>query len=155
MLAIAVLFVVGIPLSVFLHETGHGLGAISASHSKAQIYLGNWNDNRKRSFQLGKLQFYLSWSYAGFCKWEYINKRQHLTALLGGPLLSLLAAGFFSILAQLIPSGELHTILNGLLYMNASIFLLTAIPITYPRWISCYGGCASDGLQLLRLMVKG
>lgn len=148
------LFLIGIPLTVLLHETGHGLGAISASTSNAHICLGKWNEKRKPSFQSGKLRFYLRWSYVGFCKWERTNKRQHMTALLGGPLASLLAAGLFLVLAQLISSGGIHTILTGLLYMNVSIFLMTIIPITYPSWLSHYGSRESDGLQLLRLLIK-
>ncbi|GAA0467857.1 hypothetical protein [Alkalibacillus silvisoli] len=46
----------------------------------------------------------------------------------------------------------LVSILNGVLVYNLLQFLVTAIPMTYPRWFGVLGNHPSDGLQLLRLL---
>ncbi len=142
-----------IPLSVLLHEVGHGIGVVSSSKSHARIYLGNWDEKNKQNFRLGRLHFHIHWSYYGYCSWDNaLSKRQKISALTGGPLMSLLLTCIFSLIVQEVPQGNLRSVINGIIFFNLANFLVTAIPITYPRWFGPLGGHPSDGLQLLRLL---
>lgn len=140
-------------MTTLLHEIGHGLGVIVSSKAQAKIYLGNPDEKNTENFRLGRLHFHINWSYIGYCCWgSKLNKQQRICSLLGGPAMSLLISlvCFFS--AINISIGDLHSLLWATAILNLSQFIITIIPITYPRWMSGYSGNPSDGLQLLRLL---
>lgn len=140
-------------MTTLLHEIGHGLGVIVSSKAQAKIYLGNPDEKNTENFRLGRLYFHINWSYIGYCCWgSKLNKQQRICSLLGGPAMSLLISlvCFFS--AINISIGDLHSLLWATAILNLSQFIITIIPITYPRWMSGYSGNPSDGLQLLRLI---
>lgn len=142
-----------IPLSILLHEIGHGIGVVSSSRSHARIYLGNWGEKNRQNFRIGRLHFYIHWSYFGYCSWDHnLNKQQKICALAGGPLMSLLLVCISLIMVQDVPQGNLRSVINGITIFNLANFLFTGIPMNYPRWFGPLGGHPSDGLQLLRLL---
>lgn len=153
MLVILLFYLVICPITVLLHEIGHGLGVILSSKAHAHIYLGNINEKNIENFRLGRLHFHIIWSFVGYCSFgKTLNKRQRVIALLGGPAMSLLISLLCLLIALNIPGGDIHSLLRGTAILNFFQFFFTIIPITYPRWMFGYGGLPSDGLQLLRLL---
>lgn len=153
MLVFLLFYFLVIPISVLMHELGHGLGVIISSKSHAHIYLGNTNEKNKENFRLGRLHFHIIWSYVGYCSLEKIlTNRQRVIALVGGPVMSLLMTLLFLLFTFNTSHGDLRSLLWSTTTFNFLQFLVTIIPITYPRWMLGYGGHPSDGLQLLRLL---
>jgi hypothetical protein len=153
MLLFLLFYLLVIPVCVLLHEIGHGVGVISTSKSDAHVYLGNRNQDNKENFKIGRLHFHINWSFVGFVAWkDNLNKSQRAVALASGPIISLILMFIFWIIGILIPQGELRSFLWGISIFNLIQFMITIIPITYPRWMGAYSGHPSDGLQLLRLI---
>ncbi|MBU9719837.1 MULTISPECIES: hypothetical protein [Bacillaceae] len=152
MIVFFLFYVFIIPICMLLHEIGHGLGIVLFSKSPAHIYLGNHSEENKENFKIGRFHFHIHWSYFGFCRWpSRLTKGQKFAAMAGGPLMSLFLVILFFLLLQEVPQGELYRLIQGIVIFNAMNFLVTAIPMTYPRWLGSYAGHPSDGLQLLRL----
>jgi len=63
-------YVVGIPLSVLIHEIGHALGVILFSKEKVYVYLGTSNLSNKENFRIGRMHFHICWRYYGYCYLE-------------------------------------------------------------------------------------
>lgn len=140
-------------MTILLHEIGHGLGVIVSSKAQAKIYLGKPDENNTENFRLGRLHFHINWSYIGYCYWGgQLTKQQRLCSLVGGPAMSLLISTACFLFAMNISTGDLHSLLKATAILNLFQFIITIIPITYPRWMSGYSGHPSDGLQLLRLI---
>lgn len=153
LLLFLIFFIVVAPTCTLLHEVGHGLGAISTSKSNVHIYLGKRTKDNKENFKLGRLHFHIQWSFAGFAHWgKGLDKRQRAVALAGGPIMSLLLVLLFWLFASLVSQSELRQLINWTVTYNLIQFIITIIPITYPRWMGGYNGLPSDGLQLLRLL---
>lgn len=153
MLIFLLFYLLVIPITVLLHEIGHGLGVIISSKSNAHIYLGTTNENNRENFRLGRLHFHIIWSYIGYCSWEKeLNKQQSIISLIGGPAMSLLITVLCLLFTFSTSHGDLRSLLWGTAILNFVQFLSTIIPITYPKWMLGYSGYPSDGLQLLRLL---
>lgn len=152
MLVFILFYLLVYPITVLLHELGHGLGVIISSKSHAHIYLGNTNEKNRENFRLGRLHFHIIWSFIGYCHWgKELNKQQRVIALAGGPAMSLLLTLLCLSLTFITSHGDLRSLLWSTTILNFLQFLFTIVPITYPRWTG-YSGHPSDGLQLLRLL---
>ena len=155
MISFVLFYLIGIPVSVLLHEVGHAIGVTIFTKEKAHVYLGPINDNNKESFRIGRMYFHIKWAYFGFC---VVKKRNDFTSfkniifLAGGPIVSLL----LFITAYLISANLTHygtkNFLNGVFYANLSMFIFTSIPIIYPNWLKHYAGRPSDGYQILTIL---
>lgn len=81
------------PLTVLLHEIGHGLGVVFTSKCHAHIYLGNTDEKNRENFRIGRLHFHIIWSYKGYCYWgNELNNQQRVISLISGPAMSLLVS---------------------------------------------------------------
>ncbi|MFE3574417.1 hypothetical protein [Lysinibacillus sp. NPDC059133] len=148
-------YVVGIPLSVLLHEIGHALGVILFSKEKVYIYLGTSDSTNKENFRIGRMHFHLGWAYYGYCRLVKecaLTRVQTIALLLGGPVMSLCLAVLTIIAVNMFTNDALQNFLNGCFYVNGALFLLTAIPIIYPKWLKPYAGLPSDGYQIIRVL---
>ncbi|WP_252503999.1 hypothetical protein [Sporosarcina sp. Marseille-Q4943] len=153
MLLLIIFYIFIAPTCVLLHEIGHGLGAVLAPNNHVHIYLGPISEKNKETFRVGRLHFHIIWSYIGFVHWKgELSKRQRAIALIGGPLMSLLLAFLFGMLTLLAPRNDMQTLYWSTTLLNFFQFLVTIIPMKYPRWMGGYSGYSSDGLQLLRLL---
>ncbi|MCM3759006.1 hypothetical protein M3197_16325 [Sporosarcina aquimarina] len=47
---------------------------------------------------------------------------------------------------------QLHPLFWWTIIFNFLQFVVTIIPVTYPRWMGGYSGYKSNGLQLLRIL---
>ncbi|MCE7792823.1 hypothetical protein K8O68_10390 [Salipaludibacillus sp. CUR1] len=66
--------------------------------------------------------------------------------------MSLLIGCISGLLMINVSNGNIHSILIGITVFNIFSFLVTAIPLKYPRWWGAYKGLPSDGLQFLNLL---
>ncbi|MFE4708676.1 hypothetical protein [Peribacillus simplex] len=136
MLTFLLFYVLVIPIIVLMHEIGHGIGVVCISKSHVHVYLGSRNEGNKENLKLGRLHLHIYWSYVGYAVWDgNLDKRQKAIALAGGPFMSLLLGILFGIMVIVVPPGDLHSFLWGITIFNISQFVLTTIPITYPRWM--------------------
>ena len=155
MISFVLFYLIGIPVSVLLHEVGHAIGVTIFTKEKAHVYLGPINDNNKESFRIGRMHFHIKWAYFGFC---VVKNRNDFTSfknimfLAGGPIVSLLLfIAVYLISADLTHYGT-KNFLNGVFYANLSLFIFTSIPIIYPSWLKPYAGRPSDGYQILTIL---
>ncbi|MFT9819364.1 hypothetical protein [Lysinibacillus sp. NPDC056185] len=150
-------YVVGIPLSVLIHEIGHALGVILFSKEKAYVYLGTSDPSNKENFRIGRMHFHIRWGYYGYCypeKESSLTRVQTIFFYVGGPVISLCLAVLSYIAMNTFTNEALRNFLNGFFYMNGSLFLFTAIPIIYPKWLKPYAGLPSDGYQIFYTLKK-
>src|SRR5699024_7801635 len=110
-------------------------------------------DNKKENFRLGMLHFHIKWGFVGFAHWgKGLNKWKSAVAIAGGPIMSLLLVILIELLAWFINQEELGQLFSLSKVVCFSQFIITTIPVTYPRWMGGLGGFASDGLQLLQVL---
>lgn len=153
MLLLLIFYILVAPICVLLHEIGHGLGAVVASNTHVHIYLGTRSEKNKENFRLGRLHFHINWSYIGFAYFrEELSKRQRAIALASGPLMSLLLALLFGLLTLFGSRGDLQSLFWWTTMLIFFQFVVTIVPVKYPRWMGSYSGYSSDGLQLLRML---
>lgn len=159
MVSFLLFYLIGIPVSVLLHEIGHAIGIVLFSKEKARVYLGPFNASNKENFRIGRIHFHIRWAYFGFCKCDArnadISNFQKIMFLAGGPVVSLLLAGAaFLISVDLTQFGP-KNFLNGIMYCNLAMFIITSIPIVYPKWLGPFAGRPSDGFQILAVFKTG
>lgn len=153
-LLFAISYILIIPMCVLLHEVGHGLGVVLSSGARASIYLGKFNEKEnKKNFHIGRLDFHIQWSYFGCCYSEGdLKKNQELAFFIGGPLMSLILSLISFWLWFATSDGVFHSLFQRITVFSITQFLITAIPIKYPKWMGSYSGFSSDGLQLLKIL---
>lgn len=153
MLVTIIFYILIIPLCTLMHEVGHGIAAVSSSSATAHVHLGQLSDPDKRSFNIGRLHFHLKWSYYGFCSTKgEMDKKQRIINIIGGPFVSLVMAIGFGLLIPLVTNRDVQSLFSATATFCAVSFLVTAIPIKYPRWMGSYYGHPSDGLKVLNLL---
>src|SRR5699024_2610108 len=151
-LVCAIFFILVIPICVLLHEIGHAIGVITTSNSHVHIYLGMKNKNNKENFSIGRIHFHIQCAYIGFVYLDKVlSKRQQAFALASGPFMSLLLAHIIGFITPVF-DGELQSLFGLITTFNFIQFIVTIIPVTYPRWMGGYNGLPSDGLQLIKVL---
>ena len=155
MVSFLLFYLITIPVSVLLHEIGHAVGLVLFSKEKARVYLGPFNASNKENLRIGRMHFHLRWAYFGYCAWGTRNtifsSFQRVMMIGGGPAMSLLlAVAAFFISAELTHLGTKNFI-NAIMSCNIILFIVTSIPIVYPKWMGPYAGHPSDGYQILKV----
>lgn len=151
MISFILFYLVGIPISVLLHELGHALGILAATKENARVYLGPMGDNNKENFRIGRIHFHIKWAFSGFCA---VNNRsdftrsQNIVFLAGGPIATLLLIISAYLLGTTLSHDGTRNFLNGIFFANLSLFIFTSIPMIYPKWWKPYAGRPSDGYQI-------
>lgn len=148
------LIVIVVPISLMLHEIGHGIGtALTSKTHHVHIYLGDVGDNNKENFQVGRFHFHLQWAFNGRCRWGGgLNKQQAFFSLLGGPILTALIMILCVFLLKLDIEGWLRIILIAFAEINLYILIFTLVPNQLPRRLGPNWSFPSDGLQIVRLL---
>lgn len=141
---------------LFIHEIGHAIPVLLHNKkAKVEIYLGPRTKEQKLELRLGRLTCYLTIAFSGLCRvansdeLPSATRKQNLLFSAGGPIASLLVFITFLYLSFII-SGIPGNILNNAAFMSFSVFLFTAIPITYPSFMKNLGGLKSDGWYILK-----
>jgi hypothetical protein len=141
-------------LTTIIHEMGHAIPARIFSKDKVAIYLGVGNS--KKNFRIGNLKVVLRGfhPFTGFVLWneEKLTRLGKIISTLGGPLISLLVG-----IGGLLMAGNVsNTILNRLFtfasYYNLFQFIVTIIPIKYPKWWGAHSEITSDGYNIITFL---
>jgi hypothetical protein len=130
---------------------------IATKDGNAKVYLGRWSNSEKETFRMGRISFYIKWSYTGHCSYKTetgeIKNFQVITFMLFGPLLSLIfSIMLYTLLFLNISNPNINNIIQASAVFNFFQFLFTIIPIRYPNWFKPYGGKPSDGYQILSIL---
>lgn len=152
-IALVLWFVVA-PLLTLLHELGHAVAALTFTRSGVRIELGGVATPFTRRF--GRLTLVLRVG-SGFAGYYWTDGRaperwQRIAIILAGPMTSLACTCLsFGMLAGLNgPPEEVNALLFWCGNGAAVQFLVTVLPLRYPKWWAGYAGLASDGERLRR-----
>ncbi|WHX25127.1 hypothetical protein QNH47_13215 [Virgibacillus halodenitrificans] len=74
---IVIFWLIVLPLTVLVHEIGHGIGGVLSTKERTMIILGPANQSNKRTFSIGRMDFYIKWAYFGFC---FVGTTRELSA---------------------------------------------------------------------------
>ncbi|MBM7601009.1 hypothetical protein JOC34_003430 [Virgibacillus halotolerans] len=153
------LYVIALPLTTLIHEIGHALALVCLTkEGVAKIHLGDFSDANKENFRVGRIHYHMKWGMAGICYYEKpsgMTAFQRVMTSLGGPLLS---ASFTIIL--FLPfyyqpfNDYINFFITGMFWMNLIQFIVTIIPMVYPKWWGPYAGYTSDGYNALKVLQR-
>lgn len=153
MLTFLLIFLLGIPLSVLLHEVGHALGATLSTKKEAYVYLGPANSKNTENFRIGRIHFHIIWAHSGIC---FVKNEKDLSRLsnimfsAGGPIVSLLLAISSYVVTTNLTNYSINNFFTGIFYANLAMFIFTIVPIVYPNRLKPYVGHYSDGYHILK-----
>lgn len=153
---LAIVFV--IIMALLIHEMGHAIAVLLRNKkAKADIYIGSISKEKKLKLNLGRITFYLTVSFSGFCSVSNPEElppstnKQRLIFDAGGPIASLFGFVTLYFISHLI-SGVFGIIINRVAVISLLVFFTSAIPYTYPSFLRHLGGFQSDGLRILNLL---
>lgn len=162
--SLAFLFFVVVPFLTLAHELGHAIVPYFFEKSSVSVRVGpRIEENQRPIFHLKKDRFELRWTsllrpWQGYCGWSYVTSyKERIAALLLGPVVSfLLASIFFLLIYMYWHSAALSFRMIGLgaALFALTQFLVTAIPMTYPKFSAIASNSVSDGKQIRYLYNK-
>lgn len=88
MLTFVLLYVIGIPVSTLLHESGHALAVVLVSNGRVHVYVGA--KNLPENFRIGRIHFHIKWGFFGYCdlpKGSKLTRYQTLIFIASGPIM--------------------------------------------------------------------
>lgn len=155
MIANIFMWIIIIQLTTIIHELGHGIPALFFSKDKVIMYLGI-TKTTVRTYNLGNFQVVLRGfhPFTGFVTWNNtkIKGVQELITVIGGPLISLLIAVGLFVIGSNLKVRRLSEVVDLAAYYNFYQFILTVVPMRYPKWWGNYGGYSSDGYKAVKLL---
>lgn len=161
LLACYILFVITWPITVLLHELGHGIPALILTKREVTLYIGSYG-KVKGSFliNLGRLKLYFKFNpfawRAGLCKYysTNISVTSHSIILLTGPITSLLLSVILCYIAFSFEfHGSLKLILVAFVVSSLLDLLTNIIPDEKPIYTLNGNATYNDGYQL-KLLFK-
>ncbi|SEQ90906.1 Peptidase family M50 [Virgibacillus subterraneus] len=158
MILFIIFYIVATPLSVLLHEVGHAVGIIAFTRENARVFLGPANKSNKEVFKIGRMHFHITLAFFGYCNFSKGDEKQtnfqRGIIAAGGPIMSLLLSILFYIISIYTTQPEIGKFAAGISLFNMLNFLLTIIPIKYPKWWGPYKGFPSDGYRIYMAVKK-
>jgi len=153
-----VVILIIITMAILIHEMGHAVAVLLRNKkAKADIYIGSLSKEKKLKISLGRITFYLTIAFSGFCcvsnpeELQPSTNKQRLIFDAGGPIASLLGFVTLYFISHL-TSGVLGIIFNRVAVISLILFFTSTIPYTYPSFLRHLGGFHSDGLRILNLL---
>ena len=151
---LAFLYVVGLPLLVFLHEFGHAAVALALTDSPIRIALG---DDPEPLVTVGRLTVSASFlsGWIGFSHAEgEMRPTERAAYALAGPAVSLaVCLTAFGLVRGGVGDPRIALVLEAVALGAGWQFLVTAAPVRYPEWwTDAYAGHSSDGHRALRAL---
>ncbi|WP_421383434.1 site-2 protease family protein [Bacillus salacetis] len=164
LLNVLIVYILLVPLAVFIHEMGHALGIILfTKHTHANLFLGPPNNEKCKRFAMGRINFHFRWATFGFCfsadkegkrTTEKLSEAQGAIIAAGGPFLSLVFA-LIAFSTSPLFTGELYALMRAFTILNLATFLSTALPYKYPSWkAKPLAGMPTDGYRVRALVRK-
>lgn len=152
-----ILFVVISQLATITHEFGHAIPALIFTRDKVKITLGRKN-NKAKKISLGRLNIELRGfnPFLGLVYWNVkeMTKSQKIVATIGGPIISLIIGACLIFISRSTTNHLIKQVTNFSANYYFIQFIITAIPIIYPKWFVGYGDLPSDGYRIFNLIKK-
>ncbi|MGI6636058.1 MAG: hypothetical protein ACOX7B_12950 [Christensenellales bacterium] len=154
-----ILFIFVAQLSTILHELGHAVVALIISKKDVFIIIGRTQiDSIRKVISIGRLKIKIG-RFSPVTGFAYVdesdlNRAQLVIFYLGGPLISLLLTLVLFFTSRQISNAEVQEILQFSTVYLFIQFLVTVLPIRYPRIWGAYGNYDSDGLSVVKLFKK-
>lgn len=157
-----IIFLAIFQVSTIIHEFGHALPALILTKENVKIILGR-NNGKLKKVSLRRLDIHLKGfnPFTGFACWDQfkLTRFKKIVILAGGPIFSLIFGIVLLLIGRNVRDDKL---LMGAIFLKEMIilgrniqlatFILTSIPIIYPKlWVG-YGKYPSDGYQIFKLM---
>jgi hypothetical protein len=142
-------------ISTILHELGHALPILAFTQENVKLTLGSGSIKAGITIRRLHVSFKGFAPTVGFMKVEgdiALSKTLSLLLSIGGPLLSFMIGTSAFLVRSYVGEGWLYSILSVTTLYNWFLFVVTAIPIVYPKWWIGYGGYPSDGYRIVRLI---
>lgn len=150
-----ILFLIISQLATISHEFGHAMPALIFTRDTINVTFGA-NSAKSKIIKFSKLNIKLGGfsPCVGFVNWSTnkMTKAQTIIVLAGGPIVSLIVTISLFTFSGAISNYVLKQIINFSAYYHLYQFILTSIPIIYPKWWVGYSGYPSDGYQILQLI---
>ncbi len=145
------------PLTILIHELGHGIAALLLTNEKVTIYLGSYGDPDSYKMEFGRLTFFLKLSLALWGKGACFPHQQNLSInrnlwiTFFGPFASLLVGGtalYFAVITDL--DGFASVFVAVLLVSCILDFIFNMMPLSEP--IRFHDGTLiyNDGMQIMQ-----
>lgn len=155
---VIIAFIILLPTSILIHELGHAIGIITLSKkAEADIFFGSRSKDNKLKFKIGRVNFYITMAFSGFCfisnieKLPPLSNRQRLIIDSGGPLASLLGFILFYMCSYIF-TGEISSFFSKATLINLFIFITSALPYKYTSFDGHLAGYPTDGLRIINLI---
>jgi hypothetical protein len=141
------------PLVLLLHELAHAAMALSLTRGKVLVVVGY---GPALSLTVGRLAVRLSPLAASGCCVHRKTRAAGDEALIAaaGPVASLLVAVLGWRISEAIGSGFAGGLVAAAGLVSAAVTLVTALPVSYPRALAVGDDPASDGLHVLRALLR-
>jgi hypothetical protein len=142
-------------IATITHEFGHAVPALLFTYDKVRITFGNVGMKTKRmKFNRLCLEIGTFQPFSGFVNWngDKLKKWQRIVVSSGGPIISLVIGVILIVTSRNIDNYILKKLISFSGYYHIWQFICTAIPIIYPSWWYGYGGCSSDGYNIINIM---
>lgn len=158
------MFIISLVIGIFLlyfilyfHEFGHAIFAIIFRKQEVKIKLGGNND--KKLIKIGRLLIYLNGFYPsyGVVYWntKSLSKYKRALICLSSPIFSLLLSLMIWYFLEYNPSKYINQNMIKYLFVSSIWqFVITIIPIRYPKFWGGYGGFNSDGLKAIKYLTE-
>jgi len=149
-------------VTTLFHELGHAIPALLFSSQPVVVHVGSYGDiSHSLRLPLGRLTVYLKFNILdwqlGLCRHEGdINYLHWFIIILGGPLISLIIAGFmlYGLFQEAVPDGT--KVVMGLFLLSSTWdFFINIIPSSQPMKLHDGDMIHNDGYQLQRLLKLG
>lgn len=149
-----ILFIVIGQLSTISHEFGHAIPALIFTRDNVKIVLGR-DKVKTKIISIKRLNIELRGFSppTGFAYWNSnkVKKSQEMIVYLGGPMVSLIIGIILILLSRITK----YYLVNQIIKFSASYhfiqFIITFVPMVYPKWWGDYGGHTSDGQRIVNL----
>jgi hypothetical protein len=153
---VAAAYLAGLPALTLVHELGHAIAAVALVGGRATVVQGPaparlqlsvWRLDLRLHGPVGPYRVWVGWAFWG----PHPQRWRHAIATAAGPAASAASAllcGFGTIAT----GGAAHLFLLVLTFAALSQTLSSGMPCRYGRRFGEFGGEASDGLRIRRLI---
>lgn len=152
---IVVSIILIIQVANIIHELGHAIPALLFSRDKVRIIIGT-NNEKISEFKIKRLTFLFRGLNFTFSATDYnmsfMRSTQQIAAFAGGPVISFIFSESLSLISRIFEGSILGNIILFISYYFMVQFIISIIPVIYPKGFGCYAGYPSDGYKIVTIL---
>jgi len=159
-IALVILIVLGLLVTVTIHELGHAVPALLWTREKVVIYIGSFG-SRHECFKVkaGRVKFYCKYNpllwYKGccLCADDYLSINQHIWFVAAGPIASILETILtWLLINQLQQQDFLRIVVGSIFVVSLGATVYSIIPNPVPKFTPSGYPIYSDSYEIFRLL---